>query len=264
MTDYQTLRVTQQNAGIFIVLNRPEVHNALNEVMIAELTEAIQSCQADLGNRYILLSGEGKSFCAGADIRWMRQMASYTFEENVADARKLAELYDALYKAPLPIIVHAKGSIFGGGVGLVAAADIVIADADTIFSLSEVKLGIMPAVISPYIIRAIGERYAKRYAITGERFTASDACHIGLVHQVVQTGTALAVLEKLQDTLLLGGPMAQRETKRLFAEVSSRPMSPEIHEVTAKAIAEARASKEGKEGLQAFLEKRVPSWGAKA
>lgn len=261
MNDYQTIKVTQQNSGAFIALNRPEVHNALNEQMIAELTHAICHVQQNIQIRYICLSGEGKSFCAGADIRWMREMASYDFDKNVNDARKLADLFEAIYRACVPVIIRIQGNVFGGGVGLVAAADIVIAEADTFFSLSEVKLGIIPAVISPYLIRAIGERQAKRYALTGERFHAEEALRLGLVHQVVQPGTTLKILKHLQDNLILGGPKAQQRIKQLFADMSNRPISPQTHEDSAQLIAEIRASQEGREGLQAFLEKRPPLWG---
>lgn len=262
MTDYQTIQVTQKNVGVFITLNRPEVHNALNEVMIAELTQAIQRAP-DPANRYLCLSGAGKSFCAGADVQGMHRMAMNTFQENMASARQLADLFEALYQSPLPVIVHAKGNVFGGGVGLVAAADIVIAEAETIFSLSEVKLGLIPAVISPYLLQVMGVRQAKRYALTGEKFTASEAGQLGLVHQIVAGESVAAVLEELQATLLCGGPLAQQHIKRLFTQLSGRPIGPETHELSAQAIAERRACDEGREGLQAFLEKRPPAWRAK-
>ncbi|WP_032113785.1 enoyl-CoA hydratase/isomerase family protein [Candidatus Paracaedibacter symbiosus] len=261
MTHYQTIKFEKIEAGVFITLNRPDVHNALNEAMIAELTEAISLSAEDPKSRYVMIQGAGKSLCAGADIHWMQQMANYTFQENVADARKLADLFKTIYQAKLPVIVHAKGSVFGGGVGLVAACDIVIAETETVFCLSEVKLGMIPAVISPYIIRAMGERQAKRYALTAERLTATEACQIGLVHQLVTSTQAEAELIKLQKALLLGSPMAQQHTKRLFKAVSNQPITQEVHEMTASAIAEARASLDGKEGLRAFLEKRQPSWG---
>lgn len=260
MTEYQTLKIEKKNAGVFLTLNRPEVHNALNDVMIAELTTVIKAAEKDSSIRYLFINGEGKSLCAGADIHWMRQAASNTFEQNVADARKLADLFEAIYHARFPVIVHAKGSVFGGGVGLVAASDIVIAETDTVFCLSEVKLGVIPAVISPYVIRAMGERQAKRYTITAERFSGQEAQAMGLVHQVVQAGEVPIILDRLQSSLLSGSPMAQQHAKHLLNEVSGLPISKETHEMTAHAIAEARASSDGKEGLQAFLEKRKPTW----
>lgn len=260
MTEYKTLKIEKKNAGAFITLNRPEVHNALNDVMIAELTAAIKAAEKELSTRYLFISGEGKSLCAGADIHWMRQAASNSFDQNVADARKLAELFEVIYQVRFPVIVHAKGSVFGGGVGLVAASDIVIAESDTVFCLSEVKLGIIPAVISPYVIRAMGERQAKRYIITAERFSGAQAHAMGLVHHVMAAEEIPTILTNLQSALLLGSPMAQQHAKRLLNEVNGRPISKETHEMTAHAIAEARASSDGKEGLQAFLEKRKPTW----
>lgn len=256
MTDFQTILLNKHNSYAEIILNRPDVHNALNEVMIAELTEAINHCDQDQEARYIKLSGAGKSFCAGADINWMRQMASYSVDQNIDDARKLANLFNTIYNASKPTIAYVKGSIFGGGVGLAAACDIVIADESAIFSLSEVKLGVIPAVISPYILRAMGERHATRYALTGERFMVMQAQQTGLVHLIADNNSEGLV----EGNLLLGSPVAQQHTKSLFREVASRPISKETHEITAKAIAQARASVDGIEGLQAFLEKRKPAW----
>lgn len=260
MTEYQTLKIEHKNAGIFIALNRPEVHNALNEVMISELTTVIKAAEKDVSIRYLSLAGEGKSLCAGADIYWMRRAASNTFAQNVADAGKLADLFEAIYHARFPVIVQAKGSVFGGGVGLVAASDIVISEPDTVFCLSEVKLGVIPAVISPYVVRAMGERQAKRYTLTAERFLGQEAHTMGLVHQVAQAEEIPAILDNLQSSLLLGSPMAQQHAKQLLNEVSGRPISKETHEMTADAIAKARASDDGREGLTAFLEKRKPAW----
>lgn len=262
MTNYQTIKVIHQNAGLFIILNRPEVHNALNDVMISELTEVIKNGHKDPVNRYLCLSGMGRSFCAGADLRGMQKMAANTFQENIEDARKLADLFDVVYRTPLPVIIHAKGSVFGGGVGLVAVGDIVLAEVETVFCLSEVKLGLIPAVISPYLIRVMGERQAKRYALTGEKFTAITASQLGLVHQVGGNEAIVKMLEELQATLVQGGPMAQHQIKNLFTHLSGQPLGPETHELTAQAIANVRASKEAKEGVQAFLEKRSPIWGA--
>jgi methylglutaconyl-CoA hydratase len=263
MTEYQTIKIKRQDAGAVIILNRPEVHNALNEVMIAELTAAVKTCIQEPSVRYLVVQGEGKSLCAGADIHWMRKAATNSFKQNVEDARKLADLFETIYWARFPVIIHAKGSVFGGGVGLTAVGDIVIAEPDTVFSLSEVRLGIIPAVISPYIIRAMGERQARRYTLTAERFSGEEAQAIGLVHQVVASESVPAILSDLQASLLLGSPMAQQHAKNLFNEISGCPIVKEVHELTARAIAEARASSEGKEGLQAFLDKRKPTWTQK-
>lgn len=261
MTIYQTIQFERKAAGVFITLDRPEVHNALNDVMIAELTAAMKISADDHESRYVMITGAGKSLCAGADIHCMRETAGYDFEENIADASRLAGLFEAIYQAKLPVIVHAKGAVFGGGVGLVAAGDIVIAETDTIFCLSEVKLGIIPAVISPYVIRAIGERQAKRLAMTAMRFSAVQAQQFGLVHYVGDTAKVAEELEVYQKALLQGSPMAQQHIKQLFRDVSRCTDPEDVQKVTIHAIAEARVSLDGKEGLQAFLEKRQPSWG---
>lgn len=260
MVEFQTIFIRKNSSCVEIVLNRPEVHNALNELMIAELTTVIKQCDQDPAVRFIKLYGEGKSFCAGADVNWMRQMAGYTFDQNVADARKLADLLYAIYHVSKPTIAYVKGSIFGGGVGIAAACDIVIAQQDAIFSLSEVKLGVIPAVISPYILQAMVGRQAKRYALTGERFNAEEAYRIGLVHYIATDMQTQDYLETIEKSLLLGSPTAQQHIKELFNQVISLPVDPKTSEMTAEAIAKARSSLDGIEGLQAFLEKRKPSW----
>lgn len=242
------LRIERDEDILRIVLARPETRNAFDAVAIAELAEAF----VDVGKaRAVVLVGEGPSFCAGADIEWMRQSISLTHDENVADANALRRMLDAIDTCPAPVIAVVQGHAIGGGAGLVATADIALAHERALFGFSEVKLGITPAVISPYVLRKIGESAARRYFVTGERFDATTALRIGLVHEVV---TDLdAALEGVLGELRTAGPRAARHAKRL---VLDRPDGPE----TARRIAERRASDEGQAGLGAFIERRRPPW----
>ena len=242
------LRIERDEDILRIVLARPETRNAFDAAAIAELAEAF----VDVGKaRAVGLVGEGPSFCAGADIEWMRQSVSLTNEENVADANALRRMLDAIDTCPAPVIAVVRGHAIGGGAGLVATADIALAHERSVFGFSEVKLGITPAVISPYVLRKIGESAARRYFVTGERFDATAALRIGLVHEVV---TDLdAALEAVLGELRTAGPRAARHAKRL---VLDRPDGPE----TARRIAERRASDEGQAGLGAFIERRRPPW----
>ena len=242
------LRIERDEDILRIVLARPETRNAFDAAAIAELAEAF----VDVGKaRAVVLVGEGPSFCAGADIEWMRQSVSLTNEENVADANALRRMLDAIDTCPAPVIAVVRGHAIGGGAGLVATADIALAHERSVFGFSEVKLGITPAVISPYVLRKIGESAARRYFVTGERFDATTALRIGLVHEVV---TDLdAALEAVLGELRTAGPRAARHAKRL---VLDRPDGPE----TARRIAERRASDEGQAGLGAFIERRRPPW----
>ena len=242
------LRIERDDDVLRIVLARPETRNAFDAAAIAELAEAF----VDVGKaRAVVLIGEGPSFCAGADIEWMRQSVSLTHDENVADANALRRMLDAIDTCPAPVIAVVQGHAIGGGAGLVATADIALADERAVFGFSEVKLGITPAVISPYVLRKIGESAARRYFVTGERFDATTALRIGLVHEVV---TDLdAALETVLGELRTAGPRAARHAKRL---VLDRPDGPE----TARRIAERRASDEGQAGLGAFIERRRPPW----
>jgi methylglutaconyl-CoA hydratase len=242
------LRIERDEDILRIVLARPETRNAFDAVAIAELAEAF----VDVGKaRAVVLVGEGPSFCAGADIEWMRQSISLTHDENVADANALRRMLDAMDTCPAPVIAVVQGHAIGGGAGLVATADIALAHERALFGFSEVKLGITPAVISPYVLRKIGESAARRYFVTGERFDATTALRIGLVHEVV---TDLdAALEGVLGELRTAGPRAARHAKRL---VLDRPDGPE----TARRIAERRASDEGQAGLGAFIERRRPPW----
>lgn len=245
-----------------ISINRPDKHNAFNAEVIAELTDALQAADRDEKVRIIVLTGAGKSFSAGADLNWMKSMASYSEDENLEDSLKLAELMQVLDNVRKPSIARVNGHVFGGGVGLVSCCDIAIAVESARFSLSEVKLGLVPAVISPYVIAAIGERQARRFFLTAEAMAAPVAQQIGLVHEVVPASELDSVVEKEIDLLLQGGPQAQAAAKHLVRQVCHADIDAENHlkQTTAELIAQMRVSEEGQEGLAAFLEKRKPRW----
>ena len=242
-----------------VALARGEVHNAFDDALIADLTAAFHDVGANPAVRVVILAAEGKSFSAGADLNWMRRMAGYSEAENLADAKALAGLMQAIDTCPKPTIARVQGAAFGGGVGLVACCDIAVASDRASFCLSEVKLGIVPAVISPYIVRAIGPRAARRYVQTAERFGAAEAHRLGLVHEVAAEDALDAVIGGIVDALRQGGPEAQREAKSLVALVADRDPA-EVLDETARRIAVIRAGAEGQDGLTAFLEKRPPSW----
>jgi methylglutaconyl-CoA hydratase len=243
------LRVERDGAVLRITLARPERRNAFDAALIAELAEAF----VDVGrSRTVVLAGDGPSFCAGADVEWMRSSAGLTYDENVADALALSRMLDAIDRCPAPVVARIHGHALGGGLGLVACADVAVAAPDAVFSFSEVKLGILPAVISPFALRKIGPSAARRYFLTGERFDAATALRIGLVHEVA--ADIDAVVERVAAELLSGGPKAVRASKRLVLD------APLDASETARRIAERRTSEEGQEGLAAFLEKRHPRW----
>lgn len=242
-----------------ITLTRGEVHNAFDDALIADLADAFARVGADKAVRAVVLAAEGKSFSAGADLNWMRRMADYSKAENLADAKALAGLMRAIDTCPKPTIARVQGAAFGGGVGLVACCDIAVASDRASFCLSEVKLGIVPAVISPYIVRAIGPRAARRYVQTAERFGAAEAHRLGLVHEVATEDALDAVIGGIVGALRAGGPEAQREAKSLVALVADRDPA-DVADETARRIAAIRAGAEGREGLTAFLERRPPSW----
>jgi methylglutaconyl-CoA hydratase len=242
------LRVERDGAVLRITLARPDRRNAFDAELIAELSQAF----VDVGRaRAVVLSGEGASFCAGADVEWMRASVGLSLEENVADANAMRQMFEAIDRCPAPVVARVQGHALGGGAGLVAAVDIAIAEPGTVFAFSEVKLGIIPAVISPFTLAKIGPGAARRYFLTGERFDAEAAMRIGLVSEVA--AELDAAVERVVGELLSAGPHAARWAKRLVRE---RPDGPE----TARWIAERRASEEGQEGLRAFLEKRKASW----
>lgn len=243
-----------------LTLNRPERHNAFDDALIAGLTTELQRLDADDSIRVVVLAANGKSFSAGADIHWMQRMADYTEAQNLADARALAGLMRTLDGLSKPVIAQVQGAAYGGGVGLVACCDIAIASATATFCLSETRLGLIPAVISPYVVAAIGARQARRWCVTAERFDAATALRLGLVHEVVAPGRLAARVDELLATLADNGPQAMREAKILVREVSHRPPDAALIDDTARRIARIRASDEGREGVTAFLDKRAPGW----
>jgi methylglutaconyl-CoA hydratase len=256
----QLLRTIEPPGVATLILNRPEVHNAFNDALIAELTQAFAELAADPAVRLLVLRGAGKSFSAGADLAWMQRLAGYSFEENLNDARALGRMLQTLYQFPRPTLAVVQGAALGGGVGLVAACDMAVASEAAVFGLSEVRLGLIPAVISPYVIAAIGERACRGLFLTGERFSAHEAYRLGLVRAVVPPAELDAAAGKLTVELLQGGPASQAAAKGLIRAVARRPLDDALVEETAMRIARQRASAEGREGLAAFLEKRKPGW----
>ena len=261
-SNLSTLRIERDARGVaMIAMNRPEVHNAFDEVMIREIIEAFRDLGVDESVRVIVIAAEGKSFCAGADLNWMKRAADYDEDQNREDAGELALMLNAIYACPKPVIARVQGNAFGGGVGVVAAADIAIGVADVLFSLSEVKLGIIPAVISPYVIEAIGARYAHRYFVTAERFSGAEAFRIGLLHDLASSVEAMdEQIAGLCTTLLANSPQAIEAAKNLIQAVSQKSIDDELMEDTVERIAQIRSTPEAKEGIRAFLEKRKPSW----
>ena len=257
---FTTLDVTVRNAIGIVTLNRPEVHNAFNEVLIAELTEALRALGEADGVRAVILAGNGPSFCAGADLNWMKKMAGYGRAENVADAQALAEMLRTLHALPKPTLARVHGAAYGGGVGLVSCCDIAIGAVEATFALSESKLGLIPSTISPYVVNAIGSRQASRYFLTAERFEAAEAYRIGLLHDIVPIAQLDDRVNEILGPLMLAGPQAQRECKALIAAVAHRPIDAPLIADTVRRIADVRASPEGKEGVAAFLGKRSAAW----
>jgi methylglutaconyl-CoA hydratase len=250
----------QDPVGI-ITLNRPEKHNAFDDVLIADLTRTLKELDSNGAVRVVVLSAAGKSFSAGADVNWMKRMASYSEADNFKDAMALGGLMRTLHDLSKPTIARVHGAAFGGGVGLVACCDIAVAGYDAAFALSEVRIGLVPAVISPYVIAAIGERMARRYFLSGERFTAAEAYRIGLVHELASDEEKLdEAIAQIVEALLAAGPRSQAEAKALIDAVSGRPLSDPLVEETARRIARMRVSPEGQEGLGAFLQRRHPNW----
>ncbi|MES2088668.1 MAG: enoyl-CoA hydratase/isomerase family protein [Pseudomonadota bacterium] len=241
-------------------LNRPALRNAFNDETIAELTQAFTSLGQDPQVRAIMLGAHGKAFSAGGDLNWMRAMADYSWAENHADAARLAAMLWAIADCPVPVIARVQGDCYGGGVGLVAACDIAVAVDSASFCLSEVKLGLIPGTISPYVIRAIGERAARRYFTTAERFDAQRALALGLVHEVCTPESLDDTVNAIAHAILANAPHAVRASKQLVADVAGMPLTAELRDQTARCIADIRASAEGRAGLQAFLNKTTPPW----
>ncbi|NQV83859.1 MAG: enoyl-CoA hydratase/isomerase family protein [Rhodospirillales bacterium] len=243
-----------------VTLNRPDVHNAFDDVLMGRLIAELQALERNPSVRAIVLAAAGKSFSAGADLKWMQRMAGYTEAENLADAQVLAELMRALNGLSKPTIARVQGAAFGGGVGLIACCDIAVAVDTAKFTISEVKLGLIPAVISPYVVAAIGERQARRYVLSAERFDANEACRIGLVHSVVAAEGLDTAVDEFVSAICANGPDAVAEAKKMIADVARRPIDDGLIMDTAARIARIRVSPEGREGLAAFLEKRKPGW----
>lgn len=257
--DYQHLTITTDGAATVITLNRPDVHNAFNERLIAELHDAFTHLSADDSVRAIVLRGAGRSFCAGADLHWMRSSLDTPHEENVADAMRMADMFRAIDKCPHPVIGRIHGAALGGGMGLTAVCDIAIAADDARFGFTEARLGIAPAVISPFAVRKIGESHARALFLTAERFTADRALAIGLVHQVIPAAELDDAVRATVRNIALCGPAGVRAAKRMAMTVTHIPDA-EARELTANTIAGLRVSEEGQEGIRAFLEKRTATW----
>ena len=256
------LFVSERREGgvAWITLTRPEIHNAFDDRLIATLTRELEGLAADPEVRAVVLTGAGKSFSAGADLNWMRRTATYGEAENLDDARALARLLATLDGLPKPTVARVNGAALGGGVGLVACCDVVVASETALFGTTEVRLGIIPSVIGPYVVAAIGPRQARRLMLTGERIDAAEARRIGLVHEVVAADGLDAAVARVLDDLAKGGPGAIAAAKQLVQDLAARPITPEIAEETARRIARIRAAEEGREGVAAFLEKRAPHW----
>jgi methylglutaconyl-CoA hydratase len=259
---YQHLITRRDGAVEHLILNRPDVRNAFNEQVIAELTAwaaATREAAAQRDVRVVVLSGAGKTFCAGADVTWMSRTVEFTEEENLRDAMAMSQMFGALDALPVPLVCRVQGAALGGGAGLAAVCDIVVAEEDALFGFTEVKLGILPAVISPFALAKIGRSAARELFLTGARFPAARAREIGLVHTVVPAAELDSVIERYVSELLTAGPEAIAAAKALIPEVWGRSV-PEAMPITAAAIAGRRVSKEGQEGLRAFLQKRAASW----
>jgi len=254
------LKVEIQGGVARVTLDRPEVRNAFDDALIAALTKAFFEVGSDKAVRALVLAGNGPAFCAGADLNWMKRMAGYGYDENLADAQALATMLATLERMPKPTIARVHGPVFAGGTGLVAACDIAVGTAEAKFCFSEAKLGLSPATISPYVMRAIGERMARRYFLTAEVFDAQEACRIGMLSLLVQEKDLDSTIQELLKHLLAGGPESHAKIKDLIRTVTHRPIDDALGAETAKRIAEIRVSAEGKEGIASFLEKRKASW----
>jgi methylglutaconyl-CoA hydratase len=257
---YTTIDVAVSTGIAVVTLNRPEFHNAFNETLIAELTAALRGLGADSAVRVVVLIGAGSSFCAGADLNWMKKMAAFSRAQNLADAKALAAMLTALNELPKPTIARVHGAAFGGGVGLIACCDIAIGAPDAVFALSEARLGLIPATISPYVVEAIGARAARRLFQTAERFTAAEAFRLGLLHELADPAELDQRIDDVLALLVKAGPVAQAECKTLLRAVTQRPIDADLIADTAERIATVRASAEGKEGVAAFLAKRSAAW----
>jgi methylglutaconyl-CoA hydratase len=254
------LDLQRQGPVARVFLNRAEVRNAFNSELIGELRSTFDALSADDSLRAVVLGGHGKVFCAGADLNWMRSMADYSWEQNRADAQALADMLWTIYRCPHPVVGRVQGDCFAGGLGLAACCDVLVAAEGVHFCLSEARLGLLPATIGPYVIRAMGEQAARRWFITAERFPAAEAQRLGLVHELVPAEALDATVDRLVATLVANGPQAVKASKRLVQDLAGRPIDDALRADTARRIADIRASAEGKEGVQSFLQKRDPAW----
>jgi len=257
---YGTIEIHVEHGVAVLWLNRPEVRNAFNDIMIAELTAAFAELDADPAVRAVVLAGRGKVFCAGADLNWMKRMGEMDFEENRKDALAFGAMLNRLHALKKPTIARVHGAAFAGGMGLIAACDMAAASTETEFAVSEVRLGLTPATISPYVLAAMGERAARRYFLTAERFSAAEAYRIGFIQELAQPEELDATVNAILGEIVQGAPGAHAETKDLISSVAGRPLTSELLGDMAGRIATARASGEGKEGVRSFLEKRAPAW----
>jgi len=257
-----TLDIQRQGAVARVWLNRPDVRNAFNDSVIAELTAAFRELGADASLRAIVIGGHGKAFCAGGDLNWMRAMADYSWEQNRADAQALADMLYTLYTCPLPLVGRVHGDCYAGGVGLASVCDVLVAAEGMHFCLSEARLGLLPATIGPYVVRALGEQASRRYFISAERFGAAEAHRLGFVHELATAETIDAKVDAIVQTLVANGPAAVKASKKLVQDLAGQPLTAALRADTARRIADIRASDEGREGVQSFLNKRTPRWQA--
>ncbi len=258
MSTLEILRPTSHTAEVW--LNRPEVRNAFNDGVITELTQAFRTLGADPNLRCITLGGRGKAFCAGADLHWMKAMAGYDWEGNRADAQALADMLYAIYSCPIPVVGRVHGDCYAGGVGLAAVCDVLVAAEGIQFCLSEARLGLLPATIGPYVVKALGEQASRRYFITAERFSAQEAHRLGFVHECVPAEGLDTAVQSLVQHLVNNGPAAVKACKRLVQDVAGHPITETLRADTARRIADIRVSDEGKAGIRSFLEKTPPPW----
>lgn len=260
MTLHAPLDVAHDGAIVRLTLNRPDMRNAFDETLIAALTGAVRQAAQDSRVRVLLLTGAGKAFCAGGDLNWMRKMATHTDADNRADATRLADMLHTIWSCPKPVVACVNGDAYAGGMGLLSACDIAIAAESAHFCLSETRLGLLPATISPYVIRAMGERAANRYFLTAERFDAATALRLGLLHDVVPAERLHDEAESICRTLCANGPAAVQASKRLVRDFAGQPIDAALIADTVERIASCRSTDEAREGVAAFLEKREPSW----
>jgi methylglutaconyl-CoA hydratase len=254
------LLVEYENHVVRVTLNRSEVRNAFNDKLIDEITQTFKDLGQQDDVRCIVLAASGSAFCAGADLNWMRSMADYTREQNLADASRLAAMMQTIYESPKPTIARIQGDVYAGGTGLVAACDIAVSVDTANYCLSEVKLGLLPSTVSPYVVRAMGARAAHRYFLTAERFSAAEALRIGFVHAVVAADALDAKVAELTLALVNAAPEAVKACKKLVQQVAGKDLTSELVQMTVASIADVRVSAEGREGLQSFLQKRKPNW----